>query len=267
MTQQTPRTVSCRFPDGYSALETLRLHELALVLGSPAIAAHCRLQIFLKSTAATHGVADFTVRSWIMAADSLHRQGFWVPARFRPQTLANGYMHVSKGDVWRSSLLQQLLASVNLKVGLQAHDNQSYVVEGQGHAEGFSTISTPFAHHSHHDSSAPPQRISYFISSDTTVPDTDHHSEIHDSSAPPQRISYPNPADMGPPNIDHYSEIHAAMAQELVPISCWTDKDLAVLLHAQAELQHRRNKRMVTCSKHTAGECPTARPWWTSKQA
>lgn len=165
--------------------------------------------------------------SWIRAVRLLNRQGFWVPARFQPETLANSFQHGGKGGLERSSLLQQLLASVNLKLErLKSQDNLSHVVEGQGQPEHISTISTPFARHSHYDSSAPAQRVSCPISPCMTQPNT-----------------------------DHYSEIHAAMAQELVPISCWTDKDLAVLLHAQAELQHHTNEKLVCCCKHTAGGC------------
>ena len=86
--------IFCRFSDGYYAGEMLELHHRAQRLGSPAIAAHCRLQIFLKSTAAIHSDADIAVLERMWAACQLNRAGSRAPAKFWMQTLASGYEHI-----------------------------------------------------------------------------------------------------------------------------------------------------------------------------
>ena len=61
----------CRFPDGYSAKETLVLLQLAWRLGSPAIAAHCASRIFRISAGSIVSPADIDIPSWHLTAQHL----------------------------------------------------------------------------------------------------------------------------------------------------------------------------------------------------
>lgn len=63
--------MACRFPDGYSADETLVLLQLAWSLGSPAIAAHCGARIFQMADGSIVSPADFDVQSWQLVAQDL----------------------------------------------------------------------------------------------------------------------------------------------------------------------------------------------------
>ena len=163
-----------------------------------------------------------------MAARSLQDQGFWTPSSILAKTRSNGHEHVLRADALRM-LPQQLLAGLSLELErFMSHDKDRHVAKGQEDAWGCSTISTATAPASHFNSSARPRRISYPISPGRCPHNVGHRSDIN-----------------------RYSELHAAMAKELVPVSCLTEKDLAVLLHAEAELQHHRYEMMDW--KPTAG--------------
>ena len=68
---QSSHEVVCRFPDGYSAEETLVLLQLAWSLGSPAIAAHCGSRISQMAAGSIVSLADFDVQSWRWAAEDM----------------------------------------------------------------------------------------------------------------------------------------------------------------------------------------------------
>ena len=61
----------CKFPDGYSAEETLELVRLAWNLGSPAVAAHCGSQIMQRAAGSIGSLAGIDVQSWRLAAQRL----------------------------------------------------------------------------------------------------------------------------------------------------------------------------------------------------
>ena len=107
----------CRFPDGYSAVEMLLMHCLARRLGSPAIAAHCRLQILMKGTGAIASPADFDVQSWILAARSLQDSGYVYPSRTEDNQLSRIYAAVGPDLVPLSCLTDE-----DLRVLLDAEE-------------------------------------------------------------------------------------------------------------------------------------------------